>query len=108
MSGGATSLLNGCHSPVGGRVCSAVIGVESLRVRFDKAPLPLSACSFPKEVSTEASEARVVINKLMNHPCRHLQFCPEAAEYCVTFSVVFVPDLVLGWCWESGHYGCRN
>lgn len=30
---------------------------EVLRVGFNKAPLPSSACSVPKEVSTKASEA---------------------------------------------------
>ena len=41
-------------------------------------------------------------------PCRHQRFCPEAAYGCVPFSIVLVPDLVLGWCWVPGHCGCRN
>ena len=31
MLGGASSLLCGCHSPVGSRVCSPVVGVEAPR-----------------------------------------------------------------------------
>lgn len=41
-------------------------------------------------------------------PSRHQWFCPEAAYGCVPFSIVLVPDLVLGWCWVPGHCGCRN
>ena len=52
--GGASSLLCGCHSPFGGGVCSPVFGVEALRVRFNKAPLPLSVCLIPKEVTAAA------------------------------------------------------
>lgn len=29
--GGVSSLLHGCHSPVGGRACSPLIGIEALR-----------------------------------------------------------------------------
>ena len=53
-------MLHGCHSPVGGRFCFPVVRVYALRVRFDKAPLPLSVCSVPKEVIAEASEDQVV------------------------------------------------
>ena len=60
MLGGASSLLHDCHSPVGGRGCSPVAGVEALRVRFSKAPLPLSMYFVLNKVSTEASEAHVV------------------------------------------------
>ena len=64
MLGRASSVLCGCHSAVRSGVCSPVVGVEALRVRFHKAPLPLSACSVPKEVITEASEACVVTENL--------------------------------------------
>ena len=37
----------------GGRVCSTVLRVETLRVGFDQAPLPLKACPALKEVTTE-------------------------------------------------------
>ena len=45
----------GCPSPVRDGVCSPAVGVETLRVRFDQAPLPLSACPAPAEVVAEAS-----------------------------------------------------
>ena len=49
-------------------VCSPVVGVEALSVGFNKALLSLSACSVPKEVSAEASEARVVtVNLCTSH-----------------------------------------
>ena len=35
---------------------SPVVGVEALRVRFNQAPLPLSACPASKKVNAEASE----------------------------------------------------
>ena len=72
MLGGSSSLLCGCHSPVEGEVCSLVVGVEALRVRFDKTLLPLSVCSVPKEVSSEASEAGVVTADLCTaYVCIH-------------------------------------
>lgn len=40
--------------------------------------------------------------------CQHLLFCPEAAQGWIFFSVVFIPDLVLGWWLGLGHCGCRN
>ena len=60
MSDETSSLLHGCHSPVVGRLCSPVDRVDALRVRFHKAPLPLSVCSVPKEVIAESSEDHVV------------------------------------------------
>ena len=61
MWGGASSLLQEpCHCPVRGRVSSPDVGVEALRVGFDQALLPLSACLAPKLVFTKASEAHVV------------------------------------------------
>lgn len=47
----------GCHSLLEGRVYSSVVGVETLRVRFDKAAFSFSARSVPKEVNIEASKA---------------------------------------------------
>ena len=63
MLDGASSLLHGCHSPVGGGICSPVVGLQALIVGFDKC-VPISACSIPKEVSTEASEVHVVRGNL--------------------------------------------
>lgn len=57
-------LLCGCHCPVRGGVCSPVVEVKALRIRFSQAPLPLRACPTPKEVTTDASEACVVIVNL--------------------------------------------
>ena len=34
MLGGAASLLYACHSPVGGRVCSPIVGVKNPRSGF--------------------------------------------------------------------------
>ena len=45
------------------------------------------------------------------YPCRCLQFCLEAAQSHIFFSVVFIPDLALGFSVEwavLGHCGCRN
>lgn len=53
----AFSLLCGCHSPVSGRICSPVFGVKSLRVRFNKALLPLNVCSVPKDVTSEVRDS---------------------------------------------------
>ena len=57
-------MLCGCHSPVGGRVCSPVVGVAALRVGFNQALLPLSGCPAPGEVINEARESRVVTEDL--------------------------------------------
>ena len=78
------------------RVLAPAVGVEALRVRFDKAPLPLSVCSVWREVSQMKQVRFHVHNELMCHPHRHLWFCPEATQDLVLFSVVFVSDLVLG------------
>ena len=40
MLNGASSLLYGCHSPVGGRICSLVVGLEA----------PISVCELWFEV----------------------------------------------------------
>lgn len=108
MLGGASSLLHGCHSHVSGEVCSPLIAVEVLRVRFNKAPLYLSICSAPKEVSPEANETHCGHGKPMCYPCRCPRFCPEAAQGHIPFSVVFIPDLVLSWWRRPEHRGCRN
>lgn len=47
----------------------------------------------------------------LHYPCRCLQFCLEAAQSHIFFSVVFIPDLVLGFSVEWAvleHCGCRN
>ena len=73
--------------PVGVRASSPVVGVEALRVGFDEAPSPLSACPVPKEVTAEAGEAQVVTaNLCISH----------AVQSCSPFSIVFVLDVVLG------------
>ena len=64
MLGGASSLLCGRHIPVRDGVCCLVVGVEALRVRFDKASSLLSVCCVSKEVIAEASEAPVVTANL--------------------------------------------
>lgn len=97
-------MFHGCHSPDSGRVCSPVVEVETLRVRFNKGPLCLSVCSVPKEVSAEASDAHVVTVNL----CRYPQFCPEAAQGRIPFPTVFIPDLVLGWHQSLEHGAYRN
>lgn len=46
------------------------VGVEVLMVRFDKALLPLSVCSIPKDMFAEASKACVVTaNLCTTHEC---------------------------------------
>ena len=79
----------------GGRVCSLGVGVEALKVRFDKALLPLSVCSVRREVRGGALRPA-----WSQHPthclCRHPRSCPEAGQGCAPLSVVFVADLVLG------------
>ena len=83
MLGGATSWLRGCHSPVGSWVSSPVVGAEALRVGFDKASLPLSECSVSKELSAEASEAKVVtVNLCTTHTgiCGSVQKQPNIAS----------------------------
>ena len=54
-------------------------------------------CSVPKEVSTQV---RPVWSKTTYaQPYRYPQFYPEAAQCCIPFSIVFIPDtarLVLG------------
>ena len=52
------------HSPVRGKVCSPVFGVEALRLRFYQAPLPLSARPATKDVIAEGSEAHVITEDL--------------------------------------------
>lgn len=47
-----------------GQDCSPDVGVEALRVGFFQAPLSLSVCPAPKEVTAESSEAHVVIVNL--------------------------------------------
>lgn len=56
-----SSLLCDGYHPFRGGVCSPVVGVEALRVEIIQTLFPLSACCPPKEGSSEASEASVVI-----------------------------------------------
>ena len=98
-----------CHSSVRGRVCSPVVGVEALRVGFDKALSPFSVCSGVHQGDEHWSEWGLCgHSKPMRHPCRRPRFCQEAAQGCDPFSVVFVPDLVLGWHWGPGRCGFEN
>ena len=77
---------------LGKGVC-ALVGGEALRVRFNEAPLPLSACSVPKEMSAEAREARMVTaNVCTTSQASKILF--RSSPCCIPFSVVFVPDLV--------------
>lgn len=66
----ATALL-------GGRLYSAVVAVEALKVGFGKALLPLSTCPVPKEVTAKAREAHMATSELMRNLCERLQFCPK-------------------------------
>ena len=68
MLGAASSFICGYHSLPRVVVCTPVVEVETLRVRFDKASLPLSVWSVPKEVSAEVDEACVVtVNLCIAH-----------------------------------------
>lgn len=70
---------------------------------------PLSVHSISSEVSAEASETHMVGHHESIHLlCRQSWFCSEAAHGCVTFSILFVPDLVLDCCWGPECCGCRN
>ena len=92
MLGGVSSLFHGCHSFVGFGVCSPVVGLEALVVRFNKVPLHLGACSVPKDVSIEACEACVVtVNLCAVHASVVL---PRSSRSCNSFSTAFIPDLV--------------
>ena len=77
MLGRASPFLCGCHNPVGGRVCSPFVGVEALRVGFNKVLLPLSVCPLTKEVSAEASETCVVTANLR---ATHAGICGSAQK----------------------------
>lgn len=77
------------------RVLAPAVGMEALRVRFDKVPLPLSVCCVWREVSQMKQVRFHVHNEPMHHP-QNLWFCPEATQGLVLFSVVFVSDLGLG------------
>lgn len=68
---------------------------------------PLSACSVPKEVSAEASEAHVVT---ANMCClrRCPWFCLAASQGYAPFSIVFVPDLMLGHGVECASVGGQH
>ena len=72
---------------LGSMVCSSGVGVEAMKTRFDKAPLPLSVCCVPKEVRGETSEDHVVraTYPLPGQAC--VQFCPEAAQCCIPFFI---------------------
>ena len=46
---------------VRGKVCSLVVGLEALRVRFDQAQLPLSVSSTPQQVTPIRSQSTYVL-----------------------------------------------
>ena len=77
------------HCPVRGGICSPIIGLEALMVRFNHAPLPLSVCPGPKEVIAEASEARVFTEDLCAtcvYMCGSAQKQPKVMSFslCMT------------------------
>ena len=76
MFGGAFSWLS---QPCQGRICFPVVGVETLRVTFYKALLPLSVCCIHMEVSTEGSEACVVTAGLS---ATHTPIHSSAQKHC--------------------------
>ena len=57
-------LFFGSHGPIVGKVFSPFVELEALRVRFDQAPLSLSACRVPREVIAEGCEVSVVTENL--------------------------------------------
>ena len=114
MLGGVSSLFCGCHSLVRGRVCSSVLEVKILRFQFSKALLPLSVFSIPKEVSAEASEARVVaVNLCAVHAATSILFRSSPSLHPVLCCVPPGPtvSLALGevmlWIQESRRL-CRH
>lgn len=88
----ATSLFCVCHSLVEGNICSSIVA-GALGVRFNKSLLPLNACSLSQRMWPLK---QVRPSKAMHCLFRHLWFCPPAAQGCISFSVVFISDLVLG------------
>lgn len=47
MLGGASSLLHGCHAPVGGEIRSSVAGVEDVSLKFNNTTA-LECMLYPK------------------------------------------------------------
>lgn len=86
------------------RVCFPV-GVEALRVVFHVALLPWSVRSVPKEVSTRGVSP-VCAHQVYMPPVQPFAVLPEAAQGCVSCSVVFIPDLLLGCCWGARFCDC--
>lgn len=82
--GRAPSLLHDHHHPVGRQ--GLLPSCCSRSPKFSQTPLPLRICLVLKEVATEASQAcTVTVNPYT-----------EGAQHHLPFSVVFIPDLVLG------------
>lgn len=82
--GRAPSLLRDCHQLVGRQ--GLLPSCCSRSPKFNQAPSPLSICLLLKEVTTEVSQAcTVTVNPYT-----------EAVQGHLPFSVVFIPDLVLG------------
>lgn len=112
MWGRAPSLLL-VITALGGRVSVPAVGVEALRVRFDKVPLPLSVSSLSLEGGKMKQVRSHVHSKPVCHPHRHLWLCPEATQILSFFPLcssqiwcwaVLWSELVLG----PGALGCRN
>ena len=101
---GASSLLHGCHSRFGGGVSSPIVGLEVLRVQFNKY---VFKCIFCIKGSEHGSKWGLCSHREPMHcPCRHPQFFLSAARDCVPFFVVFISDLMLGWGLQLEHCDC--
>ena len=79
---------------VGGGVYSPVVWLDTLRVRKSSTALECVPC--PKGGYHWSTWDPCGHSECMHHLYRHPCFCPEAAERCNPFSVVLIPDLVLG------------
>lgn len=83
MWGRASSLLCGCYHSVSVRVFSPALGVEALRVRFNKASLPLSVWLLKQVRSMQSQWTYVPPIQVSAVPLRNRES-----------PVVFIPDLV--------------
>lgn len=80
-------------------------GVEALRVMFHVALLPWSVCSIPKDMSMK-EVSPVCVHQVYILPVQPFAIMPEAAQGCVSFSVVFIPDLLVGCCLGARFCDC--
>lgn len=71
-------------------VFSPFVGVGALRVGFDQAPLPFSACPAPKEVNAEGTEACVVTEDL-SAACVGVWGSTQKQPKVVSLSLLFCP-----------------